>query len=152
MAADNGTADSSVLDGPAGGPDRFFTITELSAELGITPRTIRFYETKGLLKPRRVGTSRIYSRRDRGRLILILRDKRLGFTLRDIKEYLDLYVVDTTQIEQIQMLLKGVRRRIAGLEEQRAALEATVRELKDIEKLALDALRAKGISGRPGKD
>ncbi|MBV9755883.1 MAG: MerR family transcriptional regulator, partial [Alphaproteobacteria bacterium] len=70
--------------------DQFYTVTQLSAELGVTPRAIRFYETKGLLAPRRAGTTRVYTHRDRARLILILRGKRLGFSLREIKEYLEL--------------------------------------------------------------
>lgn len=130
--------DDSAHDGA------LFTITELASELAITPRTIRFYETKGLITPRRAGTTRVYSRRDRARMILILRGKRLGFSLREIKEYLDLYAVDTTQVEQLRVLLKGVRKRAHELEEQRVALEATLDELKNIERMAIDALRAKG--------
>jgi DNA-binding transcriptional MerR regulator len=121
-----------------------YTITELAAELEITARTIRFYETKGLITPRRAGTTRVYSRRDRARMILILRGKRLGFSLREIKEYLDLYSVDTTRVEQLRVLLKGVRKRLGELEEQRTALEITLGELKDIERLAVSELRAKG--------
>ncbi len=130
--------DDSAHDGA------LFTITELASELAITPRTIRFYETKGLITPRRAVTTRVYSRRDRARMILILRGKRLGFSLREIKEYLDLYAVDTTQVEQLRVLLKGVRKRAHELEEQRVALEATLDELKNIERMAIDALRAKG--------
>ena len=68
-----------------------FTITDLAGEFKITPRTIRFYEDKHLLQPSRQGLSRVYSRRDRARLQLILRGKRLGFSLAEIKEMLDLY-------------------------------------------------------------
>ena len=125
--------------------EKLYAITELAAELGITPRTIRFYEAKGLLKPQRVGTTRVYSRRDRARMILILRGKRLGFSLREIKEYLDLYVLDTTQAEQIQHLIKKVHERMSKLEEQRKALDTTMSELKEIERQALEALRSKGL-------
>jgi DNA-binding transcriptional MerR regulator len=120
--------------------DQFYTVTQLSAELGVTPRAIRFYETKSLLAPRRAGTTRVYTHRDRARLILILRGKRLGFSLREIKEYLDLYDVDHTQREQLRMLLGAVRKRIARLEDQRAALEDTLRELRDVEGQAEAAL------------
>jgi len=114
--------------------DELFSITELAKVLGITPRTIRFYEDRGLVTPRRVGTTRVYSHRDRARMILVLRGKRLGFTLRDIKEYLDLYDVEPTHHDQIALLRDKVRARIAQLEDQRRALDETLIELKDIER------------------
>ncbi len=123
--------------------DKIYSVTELARELGVTPRTIRFYEDQGLIMPQRAGNTRVYSYRDRARMILILRGKRLGFTLRDIKEFLDLYVVDTTQIEQLQLLAAKVRARIALLEEQRIAVEQTLTELKDVERMTADALAAK---------
>lgn len=112
--------------------DEFYTVPELAKELGITPRAIRFYETKELLSPQRAGTTRVYTRKDRARLILILRGKRLGFTLAEIREFLDLYETDVDQVEQIQMLRKKVRHRIDDLEEQRIELESVLTELKDI--------------------
>jgi DNA-binding transcriptional MerR regulator len=128
--------------------DQFYTVTQLSAALGVTPRAIRFYETKGLLAPRRAGTTRVYTHRDRARLILVLRGKRLGFSLREIKEYLELYEVDRTQREQLRMLLGAVRKRIARLEDQRAALEDTLRELRDVEGEAEAALAAAALEQR----
>lgn len=123
--------------------DKIYSVTELARELGVTPRTIRFYEDQGLISPQRAGNTRVYSYRDRARMILILRGKRLGFTLRDIREFLDLYVVDTTQVEQLQLLATKVRARIALLEEQRIAVEQTLTELKDVERMTCDALAAK---------
>ncbi|HXP95199.1 MAG TPA: MerR family DNA-binding transcriptional regulator [Telmatospirillum sp.] len=123
--------------------EKIYSVTELARDLGVTPRTIRFYEDQGLITPQRAGNTRVYSYRDRARMILILRGKRLGFTLRDIKEFLDLYVVDTTQIEQLQLLITKVRSRIALLEEQRIAVEQTLMELKDVEHMTSDALAAK---------
>ncbi|MBE9640498.1 MerR family transcriptional regulator [Salipiger mangrovisoli] len=120
--------------------DKLFSISDLSKELGVTPRTIRFYEEQGLVLPQRVGTNRIYTSRDRGRLILILRGKRLGFTLKDIREYLDLYDADPTQREQIDTLLGKVRQRIAELDEQFETLRVTLKELREIEQMSLDAL------------
>ena len=120
--------------------DVFFTVTELARDLSVTPRTIRFYEDKGLITPRRAGTMRVYTRRDRARMVLILRGKRLGFSLREIKEYLDLYDLDPSQGEQIRMLLKKVRTRLEMLEDQRLALEESIFELKDIEDQTLAAL------------
>ncbi|MDQ0314330.1 MerR family transcriptional regulator [Amorphus orientalis] len=118
----------------------FYTITQLAEELGVTPRAVRFYEDKGLLSPGRAGATRIYTVRDRARLILILRGKRLGFTLQEIKEYLDLYDLDRTQKEQLQRLLTGVRERKQRLEEQREALDTTLSELHAIELQASEAL------------
>jgi len=116
------------------------TVTELARELGITPRAIRFYETKGLLNPRRAGTTRIYTHRERGRLQLILRGKRLGFSLTDIGDYLDLYDADPTQHDQIMMLLDKVNTRIAALEVQKTDLDATLEELASVRRQALVAL------------
>src|ERR1043165_7366735 len=113
-------------------PEPLRQIQDVATELGVTTRTIRFYEDKGLLDPPRVGTMRVYSRREVGRLQLILRGKRLGFTLRDIKEFLDLYDVDALLLEQTRRLLSRVSHRIDALEKQRQALDQTLDELRDI--------------------
>lgn len=107
-------------------------IRHVASELGITTRTIRFYEDKGLLEPQRVGAMRVYSRREVGRLQLILRGKRLGFSLREIREFLDLYEVDSLHLEQSRRLLAEVTERIDSLEAQRQALDQTLDELRDI--------------------
>jgi DNA-binding transcriptional MerR regulator len=126
--------------------DRIYSVTELARELDVTPRTIRFYEDQGLILPQRAGATRVYTHRDRARMILILRGKRLGFSIKEIREFLDLYVVDVTQVEQLQLLLGKVRHRVRSLEEQKRALDETLRELKDIEKLTVDALLQKGVT------
>jgi DNA-binding transcriptional MerR regulator len=126
--------------------DKIYSVTELAQDLGVTARTIRFYEDQGLILPQRAGATRVYTHRDRARMILILRGKRLGFSIKEIKEFLDLYVVDVTQVEQMQLLLAKVRDRTRLLEEQRRALEETLRELKDIEKLTVEALTQKGFA------
>lgn len=105
------------------------TITQLAAELGITARTLRFYEGKGLLSPSRLGTTRVYMARDRARMILILRGKRLGFSLREIAEYLDLYDSDPGHKAQNAKLLRLVNARINKLEQQRIALDEMLAEL-----------------------
>ena len=112
--------------------DRVMTVTKLARELGITARTLRFYEDRGLIAPRRAGNARVYAPRDRARMILILRGKRLGFSLREIKEFLDLYAVDQTGAEQLRALQAGVSKRLASLLEQRSALDASMAELRDI--------------------
>ncbi len=119
---------------------RLYSVTELGSELGVSARTIRFYEDKALIAPRRAGGARVYTARDRARMILILRGKRLGFSLREIKEYLDLYDLDATQREQVQVLLRSVRARIGSLEQQEAAVEQALAELREIEQQAVDAL------------
>ena len=107
----------------------FLTVTQLAAELGITPRTLRFYENKGLITPSRVGTTRAYTARDRARMVLILRGKRVGFSLKEIAEYLNLYDADPTRQTQNERLLALVTSRIASLEEQRASIDEMLPEL-----------------------
>lgn len=126
--------------------DKLYSVTELARDLGVTPRTIRFYEDQGLILPQRAGNTRIYTHRDRARMTLILRGKRLGFSLKEIKEFLDLYVVDTTQVEQLQLLSVKVRGRIAQLEDQLQAVETSLVELRDIERLTQEALQSKGVN------
>jgi DNA-binding transcriptional MerR regulator len=122
--------------------DEFHSITELARDLGVTARTIRFYEDKGLIAPRRAGATRVYTQRDRARMVLILRGKRLGFSLRDIKDYLDLYRQDATGAAQLRLLLRGVADRTLRLEQQRAALDEALSELHDIRAQAEAALAA----------
>tara|TARA_B100000530_G_scaffold296985_1_gene216082 strand:+ start:284 stop:691 length:408 start_codon:yes stop_codon:yes gene_type:complete len=116
------------------------TITELAREAGVTARAIRFYESKGLLTPGRAGTTRIYTHRERGRLQLILRGKRLGFSLTDIGEYLDLYDADPAQHGQIALLLDKVNNRIGELESQKADIDDTLKELSSVRAQALAAM------------
>ena len=117
-----------------------FAIADLAREFGISTRAIRFYEAKGLLKPERVGSTRVFRRRDRARLILILRGKRLGFSLRDISEYLSLYDADRTQRTQVSKLVEMVDERMLMLEQQLHDLQTTIGELGEIRKLAAERL------------
>ncbi|MBL8537608.1 MAG: MerR family DNA-binding transcriptional regulator [Hyphomonadaceae bacterium] len=107
--------------------ERTYTISQLAREYQVTPRALRFYEDKGLLTPRREGMNRVYSHRDRAKLQLILRGKRVGLSLIEIKEILDLYKVD--QRAQAQTALKRFRSRIAALEEQRKDVDAAIEAL-----------------------
>ena len=116
-----------------------FAIADLSQEFGISTRAIRFYEAKGLLNPERVGGTRVFRRRDRARLILILRGKRLGFSLRDISDYLSLYDAQS-QTAQTKLLVAKVDERLGLLERQKADLETTIGELRAIRKLADDQM------------
>ena len=112
-----------------------YAIADLSREFGISTRAIRFYEAKGLLTPERVGATRVFRRRDRARLILILRGKRLGFSLRDISEYLSLYDAHS-QTAQVNLLTDIVDKRLGLLEQQLSDLQTTISELREIRKLA----------------
>lgn len=112
--------------------ERLYTVTELAGELGLTARTLRFYEDKGLITPQRAGTTRVYSARDRARMIIILRGKRLGFSLSAIKDYLDLYDTDITQHAQLQVLLDAVQKRRDQLLSQRQAIDEALAELATI--------------------
>jgi DNA-binding transcriptional MerR regulator len=116
-----------------------YAIADLAREFGISTRAIRFYESKGLLHPERVGGSRIFRRRDRARLILILRGKRLGFSLRDISDYLSLYDAHS-QTAQVSLLVEMVDQRLALLEGQLIDLQTTISELREIRKLAAERL------------
>jgi DNA-binding transcriptional MerR regulator len=123
---------------------RLYSIGDLAQEFAISPRTIRFYEDQGLLAPQRLAGNRVYTRRDHARLVLILRGKRLGFSLADIGEMLDLYDADPAHQEQLRVSLAKGRRRIAELEQQLAEITATLRELRELEAKALMQLRDTG--------
>ncbi|HLZ79357.1 MAG TPA: MerR family DNA-binding transcriptional regulator [Sphingomonas sp.] len=119
-------------------------IQQIASDLGITTRTLRFYEDRGLIEPRRIGTTRVYTRREVGRMQLILRGKRLGFSLRDIQEFLDLYDADPQHVEQMRRLAERVRKRVEELEQQKIAIEQTLDELHQIGREAMDRVKAAG--------
>lgn len=135
---------------PEGGPE-FFTVNQLAEELGVTARAIRFYEAKGLVAPGRAGTTRVFNRRDRARLMLVLRGKRLGFSLASIREFLDLYDADRTQGAQLRLLLDSTRGRIRELERQRLDLDQTLRELREVEAEAERTIRKRGEPRSPAE-
>jgi DNA-binding transcriptional MerR regulator len=108
-----------------------FGITELCQDFGITLRTIRFYEDKGLLAPRRVNGTRVYTRRDRARLALILRSKAIGAPLSEIKHYLDLYGTHGEgRVQQLKYVLQRTDGAITELEQKRVHIDATLAELR----------------------
>ena len=109
-----------------------YTVPQLSKDLSITERAIRFYESKGLVKPSRAGNTRIFNYKDRARLLIIMRAKKLGFSLKDIKTYLDLYDVDPTQKKQSKNALKSVAQRLSQLEDQKKQILLTIKELKSL--------------------
>ncbi len=110
--------------------ERTYSITELCREFNVTPRTLRFYEQKGLLSPARRGWTRLFSYRDRARLQLILRGKRVGFALEEIKEMLDLYNLRDGQVTQLKVASVKMRERLEALRKQRIELEEAIGDLE----------------------
>ena len=110
-----------------------YGIAELAREFGVTTRTIRYYEDKGLLSPRRKGQRRVYAPRDRVRLRLIMRGKRLGFSLDEIRELIDLYDVDPTEATQLRHFLDKISEHKAVLVRQQADIAETLSEMRRIE-------------------
>lgn len=108
-----------------------FSISDLSAEFGVTARALRFYEDEGLIRPERRGTQRIYSHRDRARLAWILRGKRVGFSLTDIRELIDLYDVGDGRRTQRQRTIDRCRARIDTLNAQKHDIDAAIAELTE---------------------
>jgi len=125
-------------------PQRIYSIAELAREFAITARTIRFYEDEGLIKPKRQGLTRLYSAGDRTRLGWILRGKRLGFSLAEIKELLDLYQVDRTGVQQLRELLRRSRLHIEDLERRKRDLDAHIEEFRDVELQVAGELKKRG--------
>ncbi len=123
-----------------------YSIGDLASEFGISTRAIRFYEAKGLLTPKRVGSNRIYAKRDRARLILILRGKRLGFSLEEIAQYLHMYDADPDQIAQTRMLLQKVETSLADLEHKRHDLEEAIKELYAIREQCVAQLKSQHVT------
>ena len=110
--------------------DLTMTIREMCEEFDVTPRTLRFYEAKELLFPQRVGQKRLYGKRDRARLKLILRGKRFGFSLEEIRQLLDLYYMGDSQQTQLRETYVLAEKHLADMEAQRAELDEAIAELK----------------------
>ena len=142
------SAASEALVARAGdtGPEeaRTYTITDLAREFDVTTRTIRFYEDQGLLNPRRKGQQRIYGSRDRTRLKLVLRGKRLGFSLSEVAEIIELYDTEPGEAGQLDFFLEKIRQRRASLEQQREDIEVTLAELDAVERRCRERLAQLG--------
>jgi DNA-binding transcriptional MerR regulator len=123
-----------------------FTIRDLARECGVTARTLRFYEEKGLVTPRRSGQERLYSRRDRARLKYVLMGRNVGFSLDDVREILDLYDIGDGQTTQLMVARDKFAARIAQLEQQKAEIERVLDELRR----ASDSVAAMLAGREPG--
>lgn len=133
---------------PRAEPSTEFSIGDLSREFDLTTRAIRFYEDQGLLAPRRQGQSRIYSPRDRVRLMLILRGKRLGFSIRDIKDMLEMYDAPEGEVGQLRYFMDRMRERRRDLERQRVDIEQVLGELDALEARCQHILAAQSVLRR----
>jgi DNA-binding transcriptional MerR regulator len=124
------------------------SIGVLAREFGVTTRTIRYYEDEGLLSPERRGQKRVYGPRERVRLRLILRGKRLGFSIAEIREILDMYQSEPGEAGQLRHLIGKIAERRAALENQRADIDETLADLGEIEARCEQALGAMGPGER----
>ena len=128
--------------------ERTYSITELAREFAITPRAIRFYEDQGLIAPERAGRTRIYSRADRTRLKLCLRGKRLGLSLAEIKEILDMYGGASNTAPQLERFLNVLGERRAALAQQLEDIEVVLGEIDMLERQCRDLLDDRATDGR----
>jgi len=134
---------------PAGPAPASYGIADLAREFDVTTRTIRFYEAEGLIAPTRQGQRRIFRPRDRVRLKLILRGKRLGFSLGEIREIIDLYDRAPGEIGQLRFFLGKIRERRAILERQRTDIAEALSELGEVEQRCAAQLRQLERRRRP---
>ncbi len=128
-------------------PDTTYSITQLANEFGITTRTIRFYEDKGLLRPKRQGLTRIYSPRERVRLKLVLRGKRIGFSLAEIGEIMDMYDSEPGESGQLVYMLDELRKRRTMLQRRQRDIALTLQELDQIESQCRERLASMREAG-----
>jgi DNA-binding transcriptional MerR regulator len=138
------------FDKHTGGSDRpgqqNFTIRDLAREFGVTARTLRFYEEKELLSPERQGQERLYSRRDRARLKLVLMGKRVGFSLEEIRSMLDLYDLGDGRVTQLKVTFARFNERIERLKQQRAEIDEAIEAMQRATKSLAEMLKERGTS------
>lgn len=127
--------------------DGFSRIGELAKKYGVTLRTLRFYEDKGLLSPERDGTTRLYTRRDVARLKLILLGRKVGFSLREVKQMLDLYDPNGSNTKQLRLALEKSEKQLGRLEKQRTSLDEAIVELTNM----IDTVRSMLVERQTAK-
>jgi len=126
-----GEAAANTNDIPNDAGEDLVRIGEMAKKYGVTLRTLRFYEDKGLLNPQRDGSTRLYTRRDRARLKLILLGRKVGFSLRDVKQMMDLYDPTGSNTKQLRLTLDKSEKQLARLQKQRALIEDAINELSN---------------------
>lgn len=134
LSSSSVTADKTV-------PDKTYTISELASEFGVTTRTMRFYEEKGLISPRREGQKRLYSSADRVRIKLILRGKRIGMSLDECVEVIDMYDPEHNNSDQLHSLIDKVKFRSALLQQQKKDIDEMLSGLKEVRNICENALK-----------
>jgi DNA-binding transcriptional MerR regulator len=123
-----------------------FTIRDLAKEFGVTARTLRFYEEKELLSPERQGQERLYSRRDRARLKLVLMGKRVGFSLEEIRSMLDLYDLGDGRVTQLKVTFARFNERIERLKQQRTEIDEAIQAMERATQSLTEMLKERGTS------
>ena len=124
-------AAATMIDDYSEAGEDFVRIGEMARKYGVTLRTLRFYEDKGLINPKRDGSTRLYSRRDKARLKLILLGRKVGFSLRDVKQMIDLYDPTGTNTKQLRLALEKSEKQLSRLQKQRAAIDDAIGELSN---------------------
>ena len=127
-------------------PAATFAISDLAREFGITPRTIRFWEDQGILAPEREGSKRVFTRRDRARLKMALRGKRLGLSLAEIKDLIGMYASTDDETPQLVECLRVMEKRRAALEQQREDIEAMLSEITEFERQCQEELTRRDMA------
>lgn len=148
MPAAEGAANGNDI--PEEAMEGYTRIGEMARAFGVTLRALRFYEDKGLLQPKRMGSTRLYSPRDKARLKLVLLGRRIGFSLRDVKQMIDLYDPSGANVRQLRLVLDKSERQLARLEKQRAAVEEAIGELKGLMTTVREQLEERSPARRYG--
>ena len=134
-----------ALDTPSADSREYYTITDLTREFGVSTRTIRFYEDEGLISPLRRGRTRLFREADRRLLSFILRGKRLGFSIAEIREIKQMYKEPPGESGQLRLLMAKVKEKRGELEQKRRDIEETLRELEQVEETSLARLAEIGV-------
>ena len=133
-------ADDKIVAGNGNDAEEYVRIGDVSDSFGVTLRTLRFYEDKGLIHPKRQGVTRLYSRRDRARIKLILLGKKVGFSLREVKQMIDLYEPGGSNTAQMKAILDKSTKQLEKMKAQRLAVDEAVQELVNGINLLADRL------------
>jgi DNA-binding transcriptional MerR regulator len=139
--ASEGAANSNDADFTT--DEEFVRIGDMARKYGVTLRALRFYEDKGLIAPKRDGSTRLYSRKDNARLKLILLGRKIGFSLRDVKQIMDLYDPSGANTKQLRLALEKSEKQMSRLQKQRAVVDEALNELSNIMSIVREQLAAK---------